>query len=100
VDSCAAQLDAVTGSNAVLAVDPAIVAAIRVLGTAAPASAVAWLSDLMTLPNPRFALQFGDADLATQIAAGLGAPLTALPLDPYMSARDFRAASGASSGAR
>lgn len=92
-------LDAVTGSNAVLAVDPAIVAAIRVLGTAAPASAVAWLSDLMTLPNPRFALQFGDADLATQIAAGLGAPLTALPLDPYMSARDFRAASGASSGA-
>jgi hypothetical protein len=36
-------LDAVTGSNAVLAVDPAIVAAIRVLGTAAPASAVAWL---------------------------------------------------------
>ncbi|WP_336626867.1 MULTISPECIES: DUF6049 family protein [unclassified Microbacterium] len=88
-------LDAVTGSNAVLAVDPAIVAAIRVLGTAAPASAVAWLSDLMTLPNPRFALQFGDADLATQIAAGLGAPLTALPLDPYMSARDFRAASGA-----
>jgi hypothetical protein len=29
----------VTGSNAVLAVDPAIVAAIRVLGTAAPAGA-------------------------------------------------------------
>lgn len=76
-----AQLDAVTGTAAILAVDPAIVAAIRVLGSAAPAPARVWLSDLLALPNERFALQFGDADLATQFAAGLGAPLevTALP---------------------
>ncbi|MBN9176882.1 MAG: 2-oxoglutarate dehydrogenase [Microbacterium sp.] len=92
-------LDAVTGSTSVLAVDPAIVAAIRVLGSAAPASASAWLTDLMALPNPRFALQFGDADLATQITAGLGTPLEPLPLDPYMAARDFRAASGTPSAA-
>ncbi len=83
------QLDAVTGTTAILAVDPAIVAAIRVLGTAAPASAQQWLSDLLALPNSRFALQFGDADLATQFAAGQGEPLSVSSLDPYMSARNF-----------
>jgi hypothetical protein len=65
------QLNAVTGTPAILAVDPAIPAAIRVLGSSAPASARQWLADLLALPNSRFALQFGDADLATQIAAGL-----------------------------
>jgi len=83
------QLDAVTGTTAILAVDPAIVAAIRVLGTAAPASAQQWLSDLLALPNSRFALQFGDADLATQFAAGQVKPLSVSSLDPYMSARNF-----------
>ncbi len=67
----------------------AIVAAIRVLGTAAPASAQQWLSDLLALPNSRFALQFGDADLATQFAAGQVEPLSVSSLDPYMSARNF-----------
>lgn len=76
------QLDAVTGTGAVLAVDPAIVAAIRVLGTTAPASATEWLDDLLALPNSRFALQFGDADLATQLDAGLAAPLTVPTLTP------------------
>lgn len=83
------QLNAVTGTAAILAVDPAIPAAIRVLGSAAPASAQQWLSDLLALPNSRFALQFGDADVATQLAAGLPAPLTVTSLDPYMSARNF-----------
>lgn len=84
-----AQLDAVTGTAAILAVDPAIAAAIRVLGGSAPATAVQWLDDLMTLPNPRFALQFGDADLATEIAAGLDAPLSVQTLAPYLSEADF-----------
>lgn len=57
-------LDAVTGTDAILAVDPAIVAAIRLLGTRAPESATAWLDDLEGLSNSRFALQFGDADVA------------------------------------
>ncbi|WP_424446683.1 DUF6049 family protein [Microbacterium sp. CH-015] len=85
------QLDAVTGAAAILAVDPAILAAIRVLGSSAPAAAQQWLADLLALPNSRFALQFGDADLATQIAAGVGAPLTVPTLAPYMSADDFTA---------
>lgn len=83
------RIDAVTGTGAILAIDPAIVAAVRVLGTSAPASAIQWLDDLMALPNARFALQFGDADLATQIAAGLSTPLAVTTLTPYMSAGDF-----------
>lgn len=84
-----AQLDAVDGTGATLAVDPAIVAAIRVLGSAAPPSAVAWLQRLLALPNDRFALQFGDADVAAQIHAGLSAPLSPISLQAYMSAADF-----------
>ena len=64
-----ARLNAVDGTQAILAVDPAIPASIRVLGSAAPTSARDWLRHLMSLPNTRFALQFGDADTAAQISA-------------------------------
>jgi len=83
------QLDAVTGTAAVLAVDPALVAAVRVLGSTAPEDATAWLEDLLALPNERFALQFGDADVASQIAAGTGEPLTVPTLSPYTVADAF-----------
>jgi len=79
-------LDAVDGTSAILAVDPAIPAAIRVLGSAAPATAAAWLARLEALPNARFALQFGDADLATQVSAGLTAPLAPISLATYIPA--------------
>jgi len=84
-----AQLDAVDGSAATLAVDPAIPAAIRALGSSAPPTAVAWLQRLLALPNDRFALQFGDADLAAQIRSGLTAPLAPTSLQTYLSAADF-----------
>lgn len=87
-----AQLDAVTGTAAILAIDPAVVAAIRVLGTSAPADAQQWLRDLMELPNSRFALQFGDADIATEIGAGLSAPLTVSTLTSYMTPSNFTGA--------
>lgn len=83
------QLDAVAGTAAVLAIDPALPAAIRVLGESAPPAAVSWLDELLALPNSRFALQFGDADLASQIAAGLGRPLSPLPLTSYLDAANF-----------
>ncbi|WP_187288858.1 DUF6049 family protein [Microbacterium sp. B19] len=83
-----AQLDAVDGSAATLAVDPAIPAAIRVLGSSAPPTAVAWLQRLLALPNDRFALQFGDADLAAQIRSGLTAPLAPTSLQYYLTASD------------
>lgn len=86
-----AQLDAVTGTTVILAVDPAIPAAIRVLGTAAPESATAWLARLEALPNSRFALQFGDADVTTQLQAGLPRPLAPTSFTAYMTPADFPA---------
>jgi hypothetical protein len=86
------QLDAVTGTPAILAVDPAIPAAIRALGTQAPASALEWLDRLEQLPNTRFALQFGDADVSTQLAAGLPSPWQPTSLVSYVDVDDFPAA--------
>ncbi|MEU1973205.1 DUF6049 family protein [Microbacterium sp. NPDC019599] len=82
-------LDAVDGTDAILAVDPAIVAAIRVLGTSAPETAAQWLARLDALPNTRFALQFGDADVATEVQAGIVPPMRATSLQAYMTADDF-----------
>ncbi|WP_203136656.1 DUF6049 family protein [Microbacterium sp. JZ31] len=79
-----AQLEAAAGSEAILAVDPAIPAAIRALGDNAPLSAVEWLEDLILVSNDRFALQFGDADVAAQLQAGLSAPLQPLSLEGYV----------------
>ncbi|MEW2013909.1 MULTISPECIES: DUF6049 family protein [Microbacterium] len=85
------QVDAVTGTPAILAVDPAITASIRALGSAAPADAVAWLDDLIALPNDRFALQYGDADLAAQIGAGEASPLRPVSFAAYLDPTDFGA---------
>lgn len=92
-----AQLDGVAGTSAILAVDPAIPAAIRVLGASAPPQAVAWLDRLAELPNERFALLFADADAATQAHAALPALLPTGSLASYLDAADFPTASGAPS---
>ncbi|MFE6734512.1 DUF6049 family protein [Microbacterium sp. NPDC057650] len=84
-----AQLDGVAGTGAILAIDPSIPAAIRVLGTSAPASATDWLARLDTLPNDRFALQFGDADAATQAHAKLGDLLGPADLSGLIKTSDF-----------
>ena len=65
------QLDGVVGREVTLAVDPMIIASIRALGQAAPASATEWLDRLATMPNDMFPLQYADADGALQAAAGL-----------------------------
>ncbi|WP_133541404.1 DUF6049 family protein [Microbacterium sp. BK668] len=87
--SLTAQLDAVDGTEAILAVDPAVVAAIRVLGTSAPESAAAWLTRLMAIPNTRFALQYGDADVASQVQAGIVPLLEPTSLSYAMTPADF-----------
>ncbi|WP_156761423.1 DUF6049 family protein [Microbacterium karelineae] len=79
-----AQLDAVDGTEAILAVDPAIAASIRALGDTAPAEAIEWLDRLLSLENDRFALQFADADVTPQIEAGLDAPLKPTHLGAYL----------------
>ena len=84
-----AQLDGVAGTSAVLAVDPLIPAAIRVLGSAAPASATEWLTRLDSLTNERFALQPGDADATVQARAGLPSALAPLPLTSYLDRTNF-----------
>lgn len=84
-----AQLDGVEGTTAILAIDPAIPASIRVLGSAAPDSATAWLERLELLSNSRFPLQFGDADIAAQLETGLSAPLGPTSLTAYMNPDDF-----------
>src|SRR5690606_22172964 len=56
-----ALLDAVASAprlSTILAVDPAVLASIRVLGSAAPTVALDWLDRLDGMPNERFALQF------------------------------------------
>jgi len=66
------QLNAVTGTAAVLAIDPMILASIRVLGSAAPPSATAWLVSLTALPNEKFPLAYADADpgVLARVAGG------------------------------
>ncbi|GAA5145319.1 hypothetical protein GCM10025768_02400 [Microbacterium pseudoresistens] len=85
------QLDAVTGTGAVLALDPLIPAAIRALGATAPGEATAWLDRLESLPNDRFALQAADADVAAQASAGLDTPLGLDTLDPLLNPQNFSA---------
>ncbi|QPE04605.1 hypothetical protein IT882_16055 [Microbacterium schleiferi] len=87
--SLTAALTGVQGTDAIIAVDPAILAAIRVLGTTAPATARDWLTRFEALPNDRFALQFGDADPAAQVAAGVVPPLAPTSLAAYIDPTGF-----------
>lgn len=64
------RLVAAKSSGATLALDPRIVASIRVLGDAAPATAIQWLDQLEALPNDVFPLQYGDADPGLEVNAG------------------------------
>jgi hypothetical protein len=54
-----------------IGIDPMIIASIRVLGSSAPQSAQNWLADLDLLSNDSFPLQYGDADVATQLQSGI-----------------------------
>lgn len=67
-------LDAVAGRPVLLAIDPRIIASIRLLGTQAPASATQFLDRLQAAPNESFLLPWADADPLATIAA-VGSPL-------------------------
>ncbi|AXL13594.1 hypothetical protein DXT68_16770 [Microbacterium foliorum] len=90
-----AAIDGVRGTGAILAIDPAITAAVNVLGSTAPQSAREWLRQLDELPNDRFALQFGDADATTQAQAGLPSLLQPTSLLPFVNPSDFVTPAGA-----
>jgi hypothetical protein len=70
------QLDGVLNRPVAIAIDPMIIASIRVLGTSAPASAVDWLNRLASADNNIFPLGYADADPALAVQAGASAPLT------------------------
>lgn len=84
-------VEAVSGTSAILAIDPAIPAAIRLLGDAAPASATQWLESFEALPNDMFTLQFGDADATVQAQAGRAQLLEVPDLTPLLDPAHFPA---------
>src|SRR5690606_9672835 len=65
------ELDAVSGTFAAVALGPLIPASVGVLGSSAPAEAVAFLDRLRLLPNQLFLLGYADADPALAAEAGL-----------------------------
>lgn len=65
-----ALLDTAVSARATLAIDPRLIASIRLWGDAAPASARSLLERLETIPLQSFLLQFADADPAAQAALG------------------------------
>jgi hypothetical protein len=86
------QLAAVAGTSAVIAVDPMILVSIRVLGTAMPASARAWLAQLEALPNEKIPLAYADADPAVLARTSNGlAELASLDFQFAVNASDFSA---------
>jgi len=58
------QLRAVQGTQAAVAVDPMIIASVRLLGTSAPPSALDWLDQLQRSGLEMFPLAYADADVA------------------------------------
>jgi len=87
------QLDAVADRSVAVALDPRIVASIRVLGTSAPQSAVAWLDRLAGVGNEVFPLAYADADLAAQTQLGLE-PLAPITFSDVLDPADFADGTG------
>jgi murein biosynthesis integral membrane protein MurJ len=75
------QLDAAEDHNVAVAIDPRIIASIRLLGEDAPSSATAWLTRLESLRNETFALPYGDADVTGLRQAGANGILSPISLD-------------------
>ncbi|TFD84423.1 hypothetical protein E3T61_19575 [Cryobacterium lactosi] len=82
------QLDGVVNRPVAIAIDPMIIASIRVLGTSAPESAVAWLSRLALAENDIFPLGYADSDPSLAVQAGAPGPLSptslAFAMDPAL----------------
>ncbi len=83
------QLDAIAGTSAAIALDPMILASIRVLGSTAPESARQWLARLGALSNEVFLLAYGDADLVAAVRTGTLADLQPSGFDFALDAANF-----------
>ncbi len=83
------QLDAVVGSRVAIGLDPMIVASIRVLGTAAPETALTFLERLQAVSNEVFLLEYADADPAVTAGANGGEALGPLGFGFAIDPADF-----------
>ncbi|MFS2074574.1 DUF6049 family protein, partial [Curtobacterium sp. CT11-133] len=87
------QLDAAEDHNVAVAIDPRIIASIRILGENAPSSATAWLDRLESLRNETFALPYADADVIGLRQAGADGVLSPISLDQEIKQQNFPGAS-------
>lgn len=80
------QLNAVINRPVAIGIDPMIIASIRILGSDAPESAVAWLERLQSAGNETFALSYADSDIAALSQAGAVGILgpTGFTIDPAL----------------
>jgi hypothetical protein len=83
------QLDAVAGKAITVALDPMIVASIRVLGSSAPDSARRWLERLSLISNEVIPLPYGNSDLTLATQAGQESALTPISFDFALNAENF-----------
>ncbi len=83
------QLDAAEDHNVAVAVDPRIIASIRLLGENAPSSATTWLQRLEGLRNETFALPYADADVTGLRQAGADGIPGVVSLDQEVDQDDF-----------
>lgn len=67
------QLGALEQSGGAVAIDPMIIASIRLLGSSAPAPVTAWFGRLQVLQHPSLPLAWADADTSALTAVGAGA---------------------------
>lgn len=83
------QLDGVLGRPVIIAIDPMIVASIRVLGTGAPASAVQWLDRLSHAKNDIFPLSYADSDITLEAQTKAGSVLKPTTFEQAIDPADF-----------
>lgn len=75
------QLDGVMDRPVAIAIDPMIIASIRILGSSAPPSATGWLNRLSKATNDIFPLSYADADISLQAQAGSKTVLAPISFD-------------------
>ncbi|MGV8912192.1 MAG: DUF6049 family protein [Rhodoglobus sp.] len=87
------QLDAVAGKPVAVAVDPMILASIRVLGTSAPQSARAWLQRLSLIGNEVVPLPYANSDPTLATQSGQSSMLEPISFDFALDPANFAASS-------
>jgi len=83
------QLDAVFDRPVAIAIDPRIIVSIRLLGNAAPPSAIAWLDRLSAATNDIFPLRYANADASLEAQSGAEKLLEPLSFEALIDPANF-----------